>query len=314
MKGPIRNWSTCAAGSGGRAPDAAAVCLCNGSLIPGISFDRLIELLGLWAQFLLATPVVLWGSWPFFVGLQSLKTRNLNIPALIGIGVGIAYVFSLVATALPDLFPPAYRDLGARGRYYEAAVITARTSGQDARTQGARFDFSALRALLELTSLVMKIFGNGDEREVPLDELATGNRLRVRPGDRVPVDGEIEEGSSAIDNPWSAASLCPDQTRGRPGYRRDHEPDRRLHRVPQCRQGHDAVQDRPDGCRGAAQPRADPAARGPRAGSFLRSWLLRSSPLGWAIWVPRQRTYALVNAIAVLVSPVLALGLPRRCR
>ena len=186
-----------------------------GDMIPGISFDRLIEpARAQWAQFLLATPVVLWGGWPFFVrAWQSLKTRNLNMFTLIGIGVGIAYVFSLVATALPDLFPPAFRDHSGRvGVYYEAAAVitTLVLLGQVLELKARGSTSSALRALLELAPpSAVKIFGNGDEREVPLDELATGNRLRVRPGDKVPVDGEIEEGSSAIDESMVSGEPLP---------------------------------------------------------------------------------------------------------
>ncbi|MDT0576447.1 heavy metal translocating P-type ATPase [Croceicoccus sp. F390] len=184
-------------------------------MVPGLSFDRLIEPASAqWAQFLLATPVVLWGGWPFFVrAWKSLKTRNLNMFTLIGVGVGIAYLFSLVATALPDIFPPAFRDHSGRvGVYYEAAAVitTLVLLGQVLELKARGSTSSALRALLELAPpSAVKIFGDGDEREVPLDELATGDRLRVRPGDKVPVDGEIEEGSSAIDESMVSGEPLP---------------------------------------------------------------------------------------------------------
>ena len=184
-------------------------------MAPGLSFDRLIEpAWAQWAQFALATPVVLWGAWPFFVrAIQSLKTRNLNMFTLIGFGVAIAYLFSVVATVAPDLFPAAFRDHSGRvGVYFEAAAVitTLVLLGQVLELKARGSTSSALRALLELAPpSAVKIFGSGDEREVPLDQLATGDRLRVRPGDKVPVDGEIEEGSSAIDESMISGEPLP---------------------------------------------------------------------------------------------------------
>ena len=184
-------------------------------MAPGLSFDRLIEpAWAQWAQFALATPVVLWGAWPFFVrAIQSLKTRNLNMFTLIGFGVAIAYLFSVVATVAPDLFPAAFRDHSGRvGVYFEAAAVitTLVLLGQVLELKARGSTSSALRALLELAPpSAVKIFGSGDEREVPLDQLTTGDRLRVRPGDKVPVDGEIEEGSSAIDESMISGEPLP---------------------------------------------------------------------------------------------------------
>ncbi|MBL4718701.1 MAG: heavy metal translocating P-type ATPase [Qipengyuania citrea] len=186
-----------------------------GDLIPGISFERLIEpVWAQWAQLLLAAPVVLWGGWPFFVrAIQSVKTRNLNMFTLIGFGVAIAYFFSVVATVAPDIFPAAFRDQSGRvGVYFEAAAVitTLVLLGQVLELKARGSTSSALRALLELAPpSAVKIFGEGDEREVPLDELTTGDRLRVRPGDKVPVDGEIEEGSSAIDESMISGEPLP---------------------------------------------------------------------------------------------------------
>ena len=186
-----------------------------GDLIPGISFERLIEpVWAQWAQLLLAAPVVLWGGWPFFVrAIQSVKTRNLNMFTLIGFGVAIAYIFSVVATIAPHIFPPAFHDHSGRvGVYFEAAAVitTLVLLGQVLELKARGSTSSALRALLELAPpSAVKIFGSGDEREVPLDQLATGDRLRVRPGDKVPVDGEIEEGSSAIDESMISGEPLP---------------------------------------------------------------------------------------------------------
>jgi len=186
-----------------------------GDMVPGLGLDGLVE--PAWAQWLqaaLATPVVLWGGWPFFVrAWQSLKTRNLNMFTLIGFGVAIAYLFSLAATIAPGLFPPAFRDHSGRvGVYFEAAAVitTLILLGQvlELRARGATS--SALRSLLELAPpAALKIFGPGEEREVPLDELAEGDRLRVRPGDKVPVDGMVEEGSSHIDESMISGEPLP---------------------------------------------------------------------------------------------------------
>jgi|TARA_R100000501_G_scaffold18455_1_gene39055 Cu+-exporting ATPase len=184
-------------------------------MVPGISFDRLIEpARAQWAQLLLATPVVLWGGWPFFVrAWQSLQTRNLNMFTLIGFGVAIAFLFSLIATLLPDIFPPAFRDHSGRvGVYYEAAAVitTLVLLGQVLELRARGSTSSALRALLELAPpTAVKIYGGGDEREVSLDQLASGDLLRVRPGDKVPVDGEVTEGASAIDESMISGEPLP---------------------------------------------------------------------------------------------------------
>ena len=184
-------------------------------MVPWISFDRVIEpARAQWAQLALATPVVLWGGWPFFErAWQSLKTRNLNMFTLIGFGVAIAFLFSLVATLLPDIFPPAFRDHSGRvGVYYEAAAVitTLVLLGQVLELRARGSTSSALRALLELAPpTALKIFGIGDEREVSLDQLASGDLLRVRPGDKVPVDGEVTEGASAIDESMISGEPLP---------------------------------------------------------------------------------------------------------
>ena len=186
-----------------------------GDMVPGISFSRMIEPAGAqWAQLALAAPVVLWGAWPFFVrAWKSVRTRNVNMFTLIGIGVAIAFLFSLVATLLPHIFPPAFRDHSGRvGVYYEAAAVitTLVLLGQVLELKARGSTSSALRALLELAPpTALKIFGIGDEREVTLDAVATGDRLRVRPGDKVPVDGEIIEGTSTIDESMISGKPLP---------------------------------------------------------------------------------------------------------
>lgn len=186
-----------------------------GDMVSGLRFDRLVEpARAQWVQFVLATPVVLWGGWPFFErAWQSLRNRNLNMFTLIGFGVAIAYLFSLVATLLPDVFPPAFRHHSGRvGVYYEAAAVitTLVLLGQVLELKARGSTSSALRALLELAPpTAIKIFAEGDEREVTLVQLAAGDLLRVRPGDKVPVDGEITEGASTIDESMISGEPLP---------------------------------------------------------------------------------------------------------
>ncbi|BDI60167.1 copper-translocating P-type ATPase [Qipengyuania nanhaisediminis] len=290
-------------------------------MIPWLSFDQLIEpARAQWAQFVLATPVVLWGGWPFFVrAWGSLKTRNLNMFTLIGIGVGIAYLFSLVATAMPELFPPAFRDHSGRvGVYYEAAaVITVLVLlGQVLELKARGSTSSALRALLELAPpSAVKIFGSGDEREVPLDELESGDRLRVRPGDKVPVDGEIEEGSSAIDESMVSGEPLPvkkgagdtviggtvNQTGGFIMRATNVGKDTMLSKIVQ-------MVAEAQRSRAPIQRLADQVA-----GWFVPAVVMVAvvTFAVWAIWGPAPAlTYALVNAIAVLIIACpCALGL-----
>ncbi|WP_424361719.1 copper-transporting P-type ATPase [Methylocystis parvus] len=157
-----------------------------------------------WAQFLLATPVVLWAGWPFFVrGAQSLVTRNLNMFTLIAMGTGVAWAYSVVATFVPSLFPPAFR--GADGSvpiYFEAAaVITVLVLlGQVLELRAREQTGGAIRALLDLAPVTAKrVREDGSDEEVALEEVHVGDRLRVRPGEKVPVDGALLEGRSSVD-------------------------------------------------------------------------------------------------------------------
>ena len=157
-----------------------------------------------WLQFLLATPVVLWAGWPFFVrGWQSLLTRNLNMFTLIAMGTGVAWLYSVIAVLLPDIFPPAFRGPdGTVAVYFEAAaVITVLVLlGQVLELRAREQTSGAIRALLDLApKTARRIRADGQEEEVALDVIAVGDRLRVRPGEKVPVDGVVIEGRSALD-------------------------------------------------------------------------------------------------------------------
>ena len=157
-----------------------------------------------WLQFLFATPVVLWAGWPFFVrGWQSLLTRNLNMFTLIAMGTGVAWLYSVIAVLLPDIFPPAFRGSdGTVAVYFEAAaVITVLVLlGQVLELRARDQTSGAIRALLDLApKTARRIRADGQEEEVGLDVIAVGDRLRVRPGEKVPVDGVVIEGRSALD-------------------------------------------------------------------------------------------------------------------
>ncbi|HEU4712812.1 MAG TPA: heavy metal translocating P-type ATPase [Pyrinomonadaceae bacterium] len=157
-----------------------------------------------WVQLVLATPVVLWGGWPFFErAWQSIVNRSLNMFTLIGLGVAVAYVFSLVAVLAPQLFPASFRSHGgAVPVYFEAAAVitTLVLLGQVLELRARSQTGNAIKALLGLAPrTARRILADGREEDVALDEVHVGDRLRVRPGEKVPVDGVVLEGSSAID-------------------------------------------------------------------------------------------------------------------
>jgi Cu+-exporting ATPase len=165
-------------------------------------------------QFLLATPVVLWGGWPFFVrGAQSLVTRNLNMFTLIAMGTGVAWLYSVVAVLLPGFFPAAFRGPdSAVAVYFEAAaVITVLVQlGQVLELRAREQTSGAIRALLDLApKTARRIKADGGDEEVSLDTIVVGDRLRVRPGEKIPVDGELIEGRSAVDESMVTGESMP---------------------------------------------------------------------------------------------------------
>ena len=184
-------------------------------MIPGQPLANLVPVRwAQWLQLLLAAPVVLWGGWPLLVrGAQSLRTMNLNMFTLIGLGVTVAFGFSLVATALPGLFPEAFRNVdGHVAVYFEAAAVitTLVLLGQVLELKARSQTSGAIRALLELAPpTALRIGADGNEEEVSLNKLETGDRLRVRPGDRVPVDGEVAEGQSSVDESMISGEPMP---------------------------------------------------------------------------------------------------------
>ena len=181
--------------------------------------------LATWVRWCWAPPVVLWAGWPFFVrGVRSLRSLNLNMFTLIAIGTGTAWVFSVVATLIPEVFPLAFRQAdGSVAVYFEAAavVIVLVLLGQVLELRAREKTSGSIRALLDLApATARRLDAQGDEQEVPLDQVAVGDRLRVRPGDKVPLDGEILEGRSNIDEsmvtgePLAASRTVGDQVVG----------------------------------------------------------------------------------------------------
>jgi Cu+-exporting ATPase len=186
-----------------------------GGMIPGLSFDwigspRVLA----WLELALATPVVLWGGWPFFQrGWASIKNRHLNMFTLIALGTGVAFIYSVVATVAPDVFPAAFRDDSGRvAVYFEAAamIVTLVLLGQVMELRARHRTGAAIRALLGLApKSARRINADGGEEDVPLEHVHVGDHLRVRPGEKVPVDGTVTEGNSSIDESMISGEPIP---------------------------------------------------------------------------------------------------------
>jgi P-type Cu+ transporter len=175
-----------------------------------------------WVELLLATPVVLWGGWPFFVrGWYSLVHRSLNMFTLIALGVGVAYLYSVVARAAPGIFPASFRnEHGEVGVYFEAAavIVALVLLGQVLELRARSRTGAAIKGLLGLApKTARRLREDGSDEDVPLDRVQPGDRLRVRPGEKVPVDGVVEEGASAVDESMMTGEPIPVEKR--PGDR-----------------------------------------------------------------------------------------------
>ena len=175
-----------------------------------------------WIELILATPVVLWCGWPFLErGWISFRTMNLNMFSLIGMGVLAAWLFSVVAVLAPDVFPDGFRDVeGHVGVYFEAAavIVTLVLLGQVMELRAREGTGKAIRALLDMAAKTARVIrGDGSEEEIPLEHVQVGDRLRVRPGDKVPVDGVVLEGRSSIDESMISGEPVPvEKTEGDP--------------------------------------------------------------------------------------------------
>jgi len=167
-----------------------------------------------WLELLLATPVALWCGWPFFQrGWTSLVNRSTNMFTLIAMGTGVAYLFSVVATLFPRIFPASFRSMGDRPDVYfeaAAAIVTLVLLGQVLELRARSRTSSAIRALLDLSPKMARLMSeNGSERDIPLEAVKPGDRLRVRPGEKIPVDGVVLDGSSTVDESMITGESIP---------------------------------------------------------------------------------------------------------
>ncbi|MGH7295698.1 MAG: HAD-IC family P-type ATPase, partial [Polyangiaceae bacterium] len=193
------------------------VALAMSDLVPGDPLGHLLSMRArVWLELALAAPVCLWAAWPFYErALASLRHRSLNMFTLIGLGVSSAFVYSLVAAVVPGAFPASFRDVtGGVAVYFEASavIVTLILLGQVLELRARGRTGAAIRELLGLApKTARRLVDGGAEEDVPLDEVRVGDRLRVRPGEKVPVDGAVIEGSSAVDEAMITGEPLPVQ-------------------------------------------------------------------------------------------------------
>jgi Cu+-exporting ATPase len=191
------------------------LAIAMGSMLSPHSFMSGVWREGLpWLELLLATPVVLWGGWPFFQrGWASVVNRSTNMFTLIAMGTGVAYLYSVVATLFPGIFLASFRSMGDRPDVYfeaAAAIVTLVLLGQVLELRARSRTSSAIRALLDLSPKMARVIAeDGSERDIPLEQVKAGDKLRVRPGEEVPVDGVVLEGSSAVDESMITGESIP---------------------------------------------------------------------------------------------------------
>jgi P-type Cu+ transporter len=273
-----------------------------------------------WIEFLMATPVVLWGGWPFFQrGWASIKNRSSNMFTLIALGTGVAYIYSVIATLAPGIFPASFRGKsGTPAVYFEvaAAITTLVLMGQVLELRARSRTSSAIRALLDLSPKMARLVrDDGTEQDVSLDRVQPGDKLRVRPGEKIPVDGVVLEGSSSVDESMITGESIPVEKRtgatvigatvngtGSLVMRAEHVGSGTLlaqivRLVSQAQRSRAPIQRLADRVSGWFVPAVVVVA----VLTFI----------GWGIWGPEPRlAYALVNAVAVLIIACpCALGL-----
>lgn len=295
------------------------------TMTPYLGLPQIREFFGertsLWIELVLSTPVILWSGWPFFVrGFNSFRTMNLNMFSLIGMGVAAAYIFSIVAIILPGLFPDGFRDpeTGAVGVYFEAAavIVTLVLLGQVMELRAREGTGKAIHALLDLAAKTARVIrSDGSEEEIPLEEVQVGDRLRVRPGDKVPVDGLVVDGRSSVDESMISGEPVPiEKTEG------DKLTGATINGtgsliMEATRVGSDTMLAQIVEMVAAAQRSRAPIQKWADmvAGKFVPAviGIAVISFIAWAIWGPVPAySYALVSAVAVLIIACpCALGL-----
>ncbi|MBI4476146.1 MAG: heavy metal translocating P-type ATPase [Acidobacteria bacterium] len=272
-----------------------------------------------WSEFALATPVVLWGGWPFFArGWASVVSRRLNMFTLIALGVGTAYAYSVVATLAPGLFPPSFRMGGEVAVYFEpAAVITVLVLlGQVLELRARSRTSAAIKKLLGLApKTARRIESDGREHDVALDQVHVGDRLRVRPGERVPVDGIVIEGRTAVDESMVTGEPIPVEKTGDSTVTGGTVNGTGTFVMEAQRVGSDTLLAQIVRMVSEAQRSRAPIQR---LADTVSAWFVPAvvgvaivTFIVWAIWGPDPRlAHALVNAVAVLIIACpCALGL-----
>jgi P-type Cu+ transporter len=302
-------------------PAVLVMILAMAEMIPGVTLERVVDgSMNNWIQLVLATPAVLWGGWPFFErAWNSIVHRAPNMFTLIGLGTGAAYLYSVLATIVPGILPASFHGPdGSVPVYFEAAaIITVLVLlGQVLELRARGQTTSAMKALLRLAPKTARRIGeNGQENDVSLDQVRVGDRLRVRPGERVPVDGVVIEGASAVDESMvTGESLPVEKAPGAPVTGGTINGAGSILMKAE-RVGRDTLLARIVQMVSDAQRSRAPIQRiaDRVAGYFVPAVVAVSivTSIAWALWGPEPRlAYALVNAVAVLIIACpCALGL-----
>jgi Cu+-exporting ATPase len=305
----------------GAALTVPIMILAMGGMVPGVDMNAWVpHRIRVWLELLLATPVVLWCGWPFLVrGLRSVQRRALNMFTLIGLGVSVAYVYSVVATVAPGIFPPSFRgESGQVGVYFEAAamIVTLVLLGQVMELRARSSTNRAIRSLLELApNTARRIDDDGNEEDVPLDQVEVGDRLRVRPGEKVPVDGTVAEGRSSIDESMLTGESVPvEKARGDEVIGATVNGTGSLI-IEATKVGQDSMLSQiVQMVAKASRSRAPIQGLADRVAAWFVPAVILSAVIAfivWAIWGPEPAmSYALINAVAVLIIACpCALGL-----
>jgi Cu+-exporting ATPase len=273
-----------------------------------------------WVEFALATPVVLWAGWPLLArGWESIVNRSLNMFTLIATGVGAAYLYSLVATLMPNIFPAGFREHGGEvAVYFEpaAVIVTLVLLGQVLELRARGQTSTAIKSLLGLApKTARRIQANGNEEDVPLEQVHIGDRLLVRPGEKVPVDGSVVEGASAVDESMVTGEPIPVEKSASSAVTGGTINGTGAFVMQAERVGADTLLARIVKMVSEAQRSRAPIQR---LADVVASWFVPTvvcaavlTFIAWAIWGPEPRlAYALLNAIAVLIIACpCALGL-----
>jgi len=292
-----------------------------GDLLPGQPVSAVLpSAIRPWLELLLASPVVLWGAWPFFVrGWRSIVTRHLNMFTLIALGVAVAYGYSVIAVLLPDLFPAAFRDVnGHVAVYFEAAavIVTLVLLGQVLELRARSQTGAAIKALLGLTpKTARRISATGEEEDVPIELIQAGDQLRIRPGEKIPVDGRVIEGHSSVDESMVTGEPLPVEKQANDQVVGGTVNGTGALVMQAEKVGAETLLSRIVQMVAEAQRSRAPIQKlaDTVAGYFVPAVVISSilTFIVWAVWGPDpSMSYALINAIAVLIIACpCALGL-----